>query len=222
MRFLIILMTAILAAVLSPIASVAFMVPSVANNKHYSLLSHRNRGQTAILKSKTIALWTSSSGSTAAAISTNNMDVDTDTSKEQKQALDQTTTMSKWGRKVTKAGMIAFITTVAMGLITSLSGIKLLGHLGIGSTKKRQKWALSIGQFWARWALRIFPFCNIEVIADQDDDYWKNPEPCVWCSNHMSMLDVFVLLASDLRMRGKSKRPMKIVYVSSIHSYFGC
>lgn len=121
--------------------------------------------------------------------------------------------MSKMAKKLTKAGMVAFITTVALGLITSLSVIRVSGSIGVPE-KRRQKWALSIGQFWARWSLRLFPFCKVKVIVDEDDPYRKTPEPCVWVCNHMSMLDVFLLLASDLRMRGKNKRPIKIVYVS--------
>lgn len=118
-------------------------------------------------------------------------------------------------KKLTKIGMIAFIATVALGLISSLSVIKLLGYVGI-SEVRRQRWALSTGQFCARWALRLFPFCKVDVIVDKDADSYKNPEPAIWVSNHMSMLDVFLLLASDLKMRGSKKRPIKVVYVSVV------
>lgn len=122
-------------------------------------------------------------------------------------------TMSNFAKKVTKIGMILFITTVALGLITSLSVIKFLGYLGIPETR-RQRWALSTGQFIARWALRFIPFVKVDVIVDKDDEYRKHPQPAIWVCNHMSMLDVFILLASDLRMRGNKKRPIKVVYVS--------
>lgn len=119
--------------------------------------------------------------------------------------------MSDFAKKLTKAGMIGFIATVALGLISSLSIIKLLGYVGLSETR-RQRLALSTGQFCARWALRLFPFCKLEVIADKDAEYRKNPEPAIWVCNHMSMLDVFLLLASDRKMRGPKKRPIKIVY----------
>jgi 1-acyl-sn-glycerol-3-phosphate acyltransferase len=38
------------------------------------------------------------------------------------------------------------------------------------------------------------------------------PEPAVWVCNHTSMLDVFLLMAADRKLRGRNKRPMKIVY----------
>ena len=122
--------------------------------------------------------------------------------------------MSKLAKILTKIGMISYITTVAIGFITSLSIIKLLGYAGIPEIR-RQKWALSTGQFVARWALRIFPFCKLDVIVDPDDKGRTDPEPAIWVCNHTSMLDVFLLLASDRRMRGGKKRPIKVVYVST-------
>jgi 1-acyl-sn-glycerol-3-phosphate acyltransferase len=38
------------------------------------------------------------------------------------------------------------------------------------------------------------------------------PEPAVWVCNHTSMLDVFLLMAADRKLRGRNKRPMKIAY----------
>ncbi|CAB9526984.1 Acyltransferase [Seminavis robusta] len=121
-------------------------------------------------------------------------------------------TLSNFTKNVTKFFMVAFIATVALGFISSLSIIRLLGVLRIGSETRRQKWALSTGQFVARWALRLIPFCKVDVITDKDAPSYKNPEPSIWVCNHMSMLDVFILLAKDLAMRGKNKRPIKVVY----------
>lgn len=123
--------------------------------------------------------------------------------------------MRKFTKTITKIGMVAYIATVALGFMTSLSIIKLLGYAGVPEVK-RQKWALSTGQFVARWALRIFPFCKLEVIAPPEDDEGRsNPEPAIWVCNHTSMLDIFLLLASDRKMRGRKKRPIKVVYVST-------
>jgi len=129
--------------------------------------------------------------------------------------------MSDLAKKLTKIGMVAFIATVALGLITSLSLIRLLGYVGVSDTR-RQRLALSTGQFCARWALRLFPFCKVDVITDKNDEGWKNPEPCIWVCNHMSMLDVFLLLASDRKMRGSKKRPIKVVYVSLVYFLLLC
>jgi hypothetical protein len=127
---------------------------------------------------------------------------------------DEVKPMSNFAKKATKVAAIAYVATVAIGLISTLSFIKLLGYFGISTETRRQKWALSTGQFVARWALRLIPFCKVDVIADKDADYMKDPEPAIWVCNHMSMLDVFLLLASDRKLRGNKKRPIKVVYVS--------
>jgi hypothetical protein len=96
--------------------------------------------------------------------------------------------------------------------------------------------ALGSGQFCSRWLLRLIPFCRIEAITgtaaaaattttsdpNQRRRRWRrrrrpplpypNPEPAVWVCNHMSMLDVFVLLGVDRKLRGRNRRPIKIVY----------
>jgi len=37
-------------------------------------------------------------------------------------------------------------------------------------------------------------------------------EPAIWVCNHVSALDVFILMAADKRLRKDGKRPIKIVY----------
>lgn len=69
--------------------------------------------------------------------------------------------------------------------------------------------SLATGQFCARWLLRFIPFCKLETTPYLD----PNPQPAIWVCNHASSLDVFILLAADLRLRGTRKRPIKIVYV---------
>ena len=52
-------------------------------------------------------------------------------------------------------------------------------------------------------------FCiHIEVTPYVTD----NPSPAIWVSNHVSMLDTFVFLASDEQLRGKNRRPIKTIY----------
>jgi len=175
----------------------AFVSPTAVKN-HHNIITSRAKPRIYNLQQK--QPWRSSSLLT------------TSTSTAALDVSEMPKPMSKFAKRLTKVGMIAYITTVALGFITSLSVIKLMGKLNIATEVRRQKWALSTGQFVARWALRIFPFCKVDVIADRND----NPEPAIWVCNHCSMLDVFLLLASDRKMRGKNKRPIKVVYVSLV------
>jgi 1-acyl-sn-glycerol-3-phosphate acyltransferase len=75
-----------------------------------------------------------------------------------------------------------------------------------------EKAALWTGQFCALWLLRVIPFVRLETVPHHE----ASPEPSIWVCNHTSMLDVFMLLAADKKLRGKKKRPIKIVYVSQI------
>mmetsp|Transcript_6378 Transcript_6378/g.10097 ORF Transcript_6378/g.10097 Transcript_6378/m.10097 type:complete len:260 (+) Transcript_6378:182-961(+) len=60
--------------------------------------------------------------------------------------------------------------------------------------------------------MRIFPFASKRVVVNSDDEQLKNPEPSIWVCNHISMLDLFFVLALDNRIRGKNRRPLKILY----------
>lgn len=64
-----------------------------------------------------------------------------------------------------------------------------------------------MGHYCARTLSTVIPFLDVKV-----EGQYPTPEPSVWVCNHSSMLDVFVLLANDHRVRGPSRRPMKIVY----------
>lgn len=76
----------------------------------------------------------------------------------------------------------------------------------------KEKWSLKVGQFCSRWLMRAFPFASKRVIVDADDEQLKNPEPSIWVCNHISMLDLFFVLALDNKMRGRARRPIKILY----------
>jgi 1-acyl-sn-glycerol-3-phosphate acyltransferase len=66
--------------------------------------------------------------------------------------------------------------------------------------------------------MRIFPFASKTVLVDEDDEQVKNPEPSIWVCNHISMLDLFFVLALDKKMRGKKRRPIKLLYWKGIES----
>lgn len=143
-----------------------------------------------------------------------------------------TKSLSKAQALLTKMGMILFILSMCLALPVALLPQALLHRLGLISRVKQNQLALSSGQFCARWLLRLIPFCNVKARSVLFDDNGHRqmaqsggsnnggsssgePQPSVWVCNHTSALDVFILLAKDKELRGKGKRPIKIVYVST-------
>ena len=59
--------------------------------------------------------------------------------------------------------------------------------------------------------MRLIPFAHVQVVNSSNVDSSK-PEPTIWVCNHTSMLDIFFLLAKDKKLRGRNKRPIKIIY----------
>jgi len=84
----------------------------------------------------------------------------------------------------------------------------LLLKLRLINRIQKEQMALRAGQFCARWLLRLIPFASVKTIPYHD----PNPEPSIWVCNHVSALDIFMLLATDRKLRGKNTRPIKIVY----------
>lgn len=109
----------------------------------------------------------------------------------------------------TKAGMIAFVASMCVALPITLLPPFLLHKSKLISTQRKEKASLRTGQFCSRWLMRFIPFANIKVVTDAHD---KDPEPSIWVCNHTSMLDIFFLLATDKKLRGRNKRPIKIIY----------
>eukprot|EP00536_Pseudo-nitzschia_multiseries_P009913 jgi/Psemu1/202002/e_gw1.289.47.1 len=118
--------------------------------------------------------------------------------------------ISKLTALLSKIGLVAFIFSMCLALPVALLPPHLLYRFNVISRVKQQNMALSAGQFCARWLLRLIPFCKVSCHSSPDDE--KDPQPCVWVCNHTSALDIFVLLAKDHELRGKRKRPIKIVY----------
>jgi 1-acyl-sn-glycerol-3-phosphate acyltransferase len=109
---------------------------------------------------------------------------------------------------LTKVGMLSFIACVCLALPVTLYPQKVLYRLGVISKRRKERWALSTGQFCSRNLLRLIPFCTLETIGAHD----ANPQPAIWVCNHTSALDVFLLMAADRKLRGRKRRPIKIVY----------
>jgi 1-acyl-sn-glycerol-3-phosphate acyltransferase len=106
---------------------------------------------------------------------------------------------------------MAYITAMCFALPIALLPPHLLLRFGFISKIRKEQLSLRAGQFCARWMLRLIPFCKVHAIPHFED----NPQPSIWVCNHESALDIFILLALDLKLRGKRRRPMKIVYVST-------
>lgn len=105
--------------------------------------------------------------------------------------------------------MVAFVASMCIALPIALFPIFLLNKLKIISTSNKHRASLKTGQFCCRWLMKIIPFAKVEVFADLEDD---DPEPSIWVCNHTSMLDIFFWLATDEELRGKKRRPIKIIY----------
>lgn len=115
--------------------------------------------------------------------------------------------------QLTKIGMIAYIAGMCLALPLTLLPQQAVYKLGWIDRKRKEAWAVRTAGFCARWMLRLIPFTNLNVVPS-GESFTKDrlPAPSIWVCNHISMLDVFMLLAADKRLRGKYKRPIKIVY----------
>lgn len=114
--------------------------------------------------------------------------------------------------KVVKALMITFILSMCVALPVTLFPVFLLYKARLIDRSRKERWSLKVGQFCSRGLMRVFPFASKRVVVDDDDENRKNPVPSIWVCNHISMLDLFFVLALDRKMRGKNRRPIKILY----------
>jgi len=112
---------------------------------------------------------------------------------------------------LTRTLMMSYIISMCVALPTSLFPIYLLHKLRIIDRAQKEKISLRVGQFCSRWMMRVFPFASKKVVVDKET-HEADPQPTIWVSNHISMLDVFFVLALDKKMRGKKRRPIKILY----------
>lgn len=115
-----------------------------------------------------------------------------------------------WQSKLVRTGLMLYVAGMCVALPLTLYPQKLLYKLGLISKRRKEIMALSTARFCARWMLRFVPFCRLEAVPCERSP--SPPEPSIWVCNHVSMLDVFVLLGVDRRLRGRVKRPIKIVY----------
>ncbi|KAL9179147.1 hypothetical protein ACHAXT_000189 [Thalassiosira profunda] len=109
---------------------------------------------------------------------------------------------------VGRHGLLAYVAHMCAFLPLSLIPTYVQTRLGVLSKSESEHRALQAGQKCARTLLRWIPFMNVKVTPYLSDD----PQPTIWVSNHVSMLDTFVFLATDEELRGKNRRPLKTIY----------
>eukprot|EP00566_Odontella_aurita_P014382 CAMPEP_0113534736 /NCGR_PEP_ID=MMETSP0015_2-20120614/5319_1 /TAXON_ID=2838 /ORGANISM="Odontella" /LENGTH=529 /DNA_ID=CAMNT_0000433919 /DNA_START=76 /DNA_END=1662 /DNA_ORIENTATION=- /assembly_acc=CAM_ASM_000160 len=120
------------------------------------------------------------------------------------------------GKRATlvKVGMMAFVASMCIALPLTLLPLKLLYKLNLISRIRKENLSLILGQLCSRFLLRLIPFASIRLTPHIESD----PVPSVWVCNHISMLDIFFLLGTDYKLRGRNKRPIKIVYWKGLES----
>ena len=114
--------------------------------------------------------------------------------------------------------MQSFIASMCIALPVTLFPVYLMYKFKIINRVQKEKISLQVGQFCSRWLMRLFPFARKRVIVDKNDENYKNPQPSIWVCNHISLSDLLFVLALDKQMRGKNRRPIKILYWKGLES----
>jgi hypothetical protein len=130
----------------------------------------------------------------------------------------QQQSLNKVQSKIVKSLMITYILSMCVALPTTLFPVYLLHKVKVIDRVRKEKWSLKVAQLCSRSLMRVFPFASKQVLVNDDDDQVKNPQPSIWVCNHVSMLDLFFVLALDKKMRGKKRRPIKILYWKQLES----
>jgi len=117
-------------------------------------------------------------------------------------------------------GMISFVASMCIAMPLALLPPYILQKLNLISKTHREHLSVCMSQFCARWGLRLIPFANVEIHKPIPNRKIPKSEgsTSIWVCNHTSMLDVFILLAMDKKIRGKDKRPIKILYWRGLES----
>ncbi len=124
--------------------------------------------------------------------------------------------LNKIQSMVVRTMMVAFIMSMCVALPVTLIPVWILYRLKIINRVQKEMISLRVGQFCSRWLMRLFPFARKKVIVEPET--WADPQPAIWVCNHISMLDLFFVLALDKKMRGKHRRPIKCLYWKGLES----
>lgn len=126
------------------------------------------------------------------------------------------TTISPFESTWRKYAMIAYVAHMCVAIPVGLVPTLIKSKLKLAPKAELEHEALQVGQACARALFTMIPFMNLKVIPYANE----LPTPTIWVSNHVSMLDTFVFLCADSQLRGKNRRPIKVIYVSrKIRSY---
>ena len=133
-----------------------------------------------------------------------------------------TSTLSPIQAAFTKCAMISYIAhlcvALPMVLFPTYLKNKLMMTLGLQTKSASEHEALQVSQNCASTLMKLIPFVNIEIssphMQEQEGDA-EDPVPTIWVSNHVSNLDTFIFLSCDEQLRGKNRRPVKAIYVST-------
>ena len=115
--------------------------------------------------------------------------------------------------------MIAYIASMCVVLPMTLCPIWILHKLGMISISQREHVSLPVAQQCAKFLFYMIPFVEL-TITSQEEQKEEPPIPSIWCANHVSALDTFLFLATDHKIRGKHRRPIKVIYVSISETKF--
>lgn len=115
----------------------------------------------------------------------------------------------------TKYSMISYIAHMCFAIPLALIPTFVKSKLQLAPKPEIEHEALQVGEACARNLLTLIPFMNLKVIPYVSEN--PAPTPTIWVSNHVSMLDTFVFLAADERLRGLNRRPIKVIYVSLVN-----
>ena len=148
------------------------------------------------------------SSSDAAASASSPSDTDLQAPNGAGALVRQGRTLSAWQSRLTRLGMMAYIASLCVLLPLTLLPQRLVYMAGLMTKQQKEHYAVATSAFCCRWMLRLIPFCRLTFYPY----HHPNPVESVWVCNHSSLLDVFILLASDRQMRGTTRRPIKIVY----------
>ena len=124
--------------------------------------------------------------------------------------------LNKIQSMVVRTMMVAFIMSMCVALPVTLIPVWVLYRLKIINRTQKEMISLRLGQFCSRWLMRLFPFARKKVIVEPET--LTDPQPAIWVCNHISMLDLFFVLALDKKMRGKNRRPIKCLYWKGLES----
>ena len=127
-------------------------------------------------------------------------------------------TMHPLKSSLTRLGMLAYLASLIASLMATLPPLKLASKLLRWDSPTLERRSLWTANYLSRTWLRLIPFARFSPISLAPPAANTSPTPTVWICNHQSMLDIFFMMAGDKALRGKHRRPIKVVYWQGLES----